>query len=253
MDPDEHRLWRAYRDEPTADRRERLILRYAPLVKFVAGRMAVGMPSHVDRADLTSYGMFGLLDAIDKFDIHAGVKFETYASRRIRGSIVDELRSMDWVPRSVRRKAREIERAIAHLQATLHRPPSDEELADELEISLEQLEDNLTQVSMTSLAALDGALTNVDGDTISVIDTVVDDEDVTPEDVIDEQAMRQLLGQAVDRLTEREQTVIALYYFEGMTLRQVGEILGVTESRVCQIHSKAILTMRTKLERDVAG
>lgn len=252
MEPDELRLWRAYRDDPTADRRERLILRYAPLVKYVAGRMAVGMPSHVDRRDLTSYGMFGLLDAIDKFDVDAGNKFETYASQRIRGAIVDELRSMDWVPRSVRRKARDIERAIARLQTTLHRPPDDHELAEELDLSLEQLADHLTQVSMTSLAALDGALTNVDGDSISVIDTVATDE-MTPAEAVDENAMRQLVTNAVGRLTDREQTVIALYYFEGMTLRQVGEILGVTESRVCQIHSKAILALRSRLERQVVG
>ena len=253
MDPEELDLWRAYRDEPTAERRERLILRYAPVVKFVAGRMAVGMPNHVDRADLTSYGMFGLLDALEKFDVDAGVKFETYASRRIRGAIVDELRSMDWVPRSVRRKAREIERAIAQLQTELHRPPSEEEIAERLEISVEQLADDLTQVSMTSIAALDGALTSVDGDSISIIDTVVDDTFDTPHEAIDEHVMRDLLSGAVDRLSERERTVIALYYFEGMTLRQVGEIIGVTESRVCQIHSKAILGLRSRLERDVAG
>lgn len=253
MDPEERRLWRAYREEPTAERRERLILRYAPLVKYVSSRMAVGMPSHVDRRDLTQYGMFGLLDAIDKFDLDAGVRFETYASTRIRGSIVDELRSMDWVPRSVRRKARDIERAIASLQAELKRPPSDAELADRLGISLEQLADHLTQASMTSLAALDGALTMVDGDSISLIDTVVDEDQVTPHAAVDQTVMRELVKGAIGRLTERERTVIALYYFEGMTLRQIGDVLGVTESRISQIHSKAILTLRARLERDVAG
>ncbi len=253
MDPEELRLWRAYRDEPSAELRERLILRYAPLVKYVAGRMAVGMPSHVDRRDLASYGMFGLLDAIDRFDVDSGYKFETYASRRVRGAIVDELRSMDWVPRSVRRKAREIERALAELQARLHRAPTDDELAKELDLTPEQLADALTQVSMTSLAALDSALTGADGDTISIIDTVVDEGQVTPDEAVDERAMRQLVSEAMERLTDREQTVLALYYFDGMTLRQVGEVLGVTESRVCQIHSKAILALRSRLERDVRG
>lgn len=253
MDPEELRLWRAYRDEPSAELRERLILRYAPLVKYVAGRMAVGMPSHVDRRDLASYGMFGLLDAIDRFDVDSGYKFETYASRRVRGAIVDELRSMDWVPRSVRRKAREIERALTELQGRLHRAPTDDELAKELDLTPEQLADALTQVSMTSLAALDSALTGADGDTISIIDTVVDEGQVTPDEAVDERAMRQLVSEAMERLTDREQTVLALYYFDGMTLRQVGEVLGVTESRVCQIHSKAILALRSRLERDVRG
>ncbi len=253
MDPEELRLWRDYRSAPTAAIREQLILRYAPLVKYVAGRMAVGMPSSVDRGDLTSYGMFGLLDAIEKFDVETGYKFQTYAVRRVRGAIVDELRSMDWVPRSVRRKARDIERAIAKLQAEMNRAPSDEELALELGISDEQLADNLTQVSMTSVAALDGALGSSDGDSLKMVDTVVDHDAMTPDEMLDRRVLRELLRDAVDRLTEREQTVLALYYGEGMTLAQVGEVLGVTESRVCQIHSKAILSMRSKLERDTAG
>ena len=253
MDPDELQLWRDYRATDSPELREQLILRYAPLVKYVAGRMAVGMPSHVDRRDLASYGMFGLLDAIDKFDVDSGNRFETYASRRVRGAIVDELRSMDWVPRSVRRKARAIERAIATLQQQLDRAPTDEELAEELGIDPETLADHLTQVSMTSIAALDGALSGADGDTITVIDTVVDDDQVTPDQAVDEQALRELLRSAVGRLSDREQQVLALYYFEGMTLKQVGEILGVTESRVCQIHSKSILSLRGRLEREVAG
>ncbi len=253
VDPDELSLWLAYRSTPTSEIREQLILRYAPLVKYVAGRMAVGMPSNVERGDLTSYGMFGLLDAIEKFNVDTGFKFETYAVRRVRGAIVDELRSMDWVPRSVRRKARDIERAITKLQTLLNRAPSDEELALELEMSDEQLADALTQISMTSVAALDSALGSSDGGTLTVVDTVVDHDAVTPDEALDRSVLRELLRDAVDRLTEREQQVVALYYFEGMTLAQVGEVLGVTESRVCQIHSKAILSMRTKLERDTAG
>lgn len=253
MDPEELSLWLAYRDAPTSYIREQLILRYAPLVKYVAGRMAVGMPSNVDRGDLTSYGMFGLLDAIEKFDVSTGYKFETYAVRRVRGAIVDELRSMDWVPRSVRRKARDIERAITKLQTSLHRAPTDEELAIELGYSDEQLADALSQVSMTSVAALDGALRSSDGDSLTMVDTVVDHDAMTPDEMLDRRVLRELLRDAVDRLTEREQTVLALYYGEGMTLAQVGEVIGVTESRVCQIHSKAILAMRSKLERDTAG
>ncbi|MFT5563413.1 MAG: RNA polymerase sigma factor for flagellar operon FliA [Myxococcota bacterium] len=253
MDPEELGLWLTYKADPTTALREQLILRYAPLVKYVAGRMAVGMPSSVDRGDLTSYGMFGLLDAIEKFDVATGFKFETYAVRRVRGAIIDELRSMDWVPRSVRRKARDIERALAKLQSQMHRAPSDEELAFELGISGEQLADNLTQVSLTSVAALDGALGSSDGSTLTMVDTVVDHDAMSPDEMLDRRVLGELLRDAVDRLTEREQTVLALYYGEGMTLAQAGEVLGVTESRVCQIHSKAILALRSKLERDTAG
>ncbi len=249
MDAEEERLWRSYRDAPTAATRERLILRYAPLVKYVAGRMAVGMPSNVDRGDLTSYGMFGLMDAIEKFDVDTGYRFQTYAVQRIRGAIVDELRSMDWVPRSVRRKARDIERAIARLQTELGRPPDDAEVAAELEISVETLSDHLAQISMTSVGALDAALTGSDGSTIRVVDTVADEDTLQPDQHIDEVAMRELLREAMDRITEREQQVLALYYFEGLTLSQIGEIIGVTESRVSQIHSKAILTLRSHIER----
>lgn len=249
MDAEEERLWRSYRDKPTASKREKLILRYAPLVKYVAGRMAVGMPSNVDRGDLTSYGMFGLMDAIEKFDVETGYRFQTYAVQRIRGAIVDELRSMDWVPRSVRRKAREIEKAIAHLQTELGRPPDDAELAEALDITVETLADHLAQISMTSVGALDAALTGSDGGTIRVVDTVADEDTLRPDQHIDEIAMRELLVEAMDRITEREQQVLALYYFEGLTLSQIGEIIGVTESRVSQIHSKAILTLRSHIER----
>lgn len=249
MDAEEERLWRSYRDHPSASKREKLILRYAPLVKYVAGRMAVGMPSNVDRGDLTSYGMFGLMDAIEKFDVETGYRFQTYAVQRIRGAIVDELRSMDWVPRSVRRKARDIERAIAELQTELGRPPDDAELAEALDITVDTLADHLAQISMTSVGALDAALTGTDGGTIRVVDTVADEDTLQPDQHIDEIAMRELLVDAMDRITEREQQVLALYYFEGLTLSQIGEIIGVTESRVSQIHSKAILTLRSHIER----
>jgi RNA polymerase sigma factor for flagellar operon FliA len=245
-------LWHAYRAEPSRPNRDRLILRYAPLVKFVAGRMSVGMPSNVDRRDLASYGMFGLIDAIEKFDVDTGFKFETYAVRRIRGSIVDELRSMDWVPRSVRRKARLIERAIAELERELLRSPSDAELATRLELSQEEFERDLGQISMTSVAALDGALSGSEGG-LALLDTISDPDAPTPDELLDRQAMQGLLREALHALSDREQKVVALYYFEGMTLAQVGQVLGVTESRVSQIHSKIMLTLRSRLQRVTVG
>jgi len=239
-------LWQRYRETRTPEVRERLIIHYAPLVKYVAGRVAVGMPANVEHADLVSYGIFGLMDAIEKFDLDKGFKFETYAVTRIKGAIIDELRSIDWVPRSVRAKARQLEGAMQRLEHDLHRTPTDEELADELGWTLEELQDTLARVSMTSVAALDETL-DVAGDRISLVDTLQDLTVTLPEESFEDEETKQVLRETLTRLTEREQTVLGLYYFEGMTLSQIGDVLGVTESRICQIHTKAVLSLRTKL------
>jgi len=246
-------LWERYRDSRPVDVRERLILHYSPLVKYVAGRVAVGMPASVDHADLVSYGIFGLLDAIEKFDTGKGVKFETYAITRIRGAIIDELRSVDWVPRSVRSKARRLEAAMHKLESLLHRSPTEEELAAELEITVAELQATLQKVSLTSVAALDEAFDVGEGDRVSLVDTLQDLSSPQPEESYEDVEIKQLLRQAITRLTEREQTVLGLYYFEGMTLAQVGDVLGVTESRICQIHTKAVLSLRSKLLERTAG
>ncbi len=240
-------LWDRYRDTDDVDARERLILHYAPVVKYVAGRLAVGMPSNVEHADLVSYGIFGLMDAIDKFDPDKGYKFETYAVTRIKGAIIDELRSIDWVPRSVRANARKIEQAMQRLENLLRRSPSDEELAAELGWTVEELQETLTRVSMTSMVALDDTLEVGEGDRISLVDTLQDLTAVLPEESFDDIETRDVLRQTLTRLNDREQTVVGLYYFEGMTLAQIGDVLGVTESRVCQIHTKAVMSLRTKL------
>jgi RNA polymerase sigma factor FliA len=253
VEVDVHALWTRYREDRDLATRERLILHYAPLVKYVAGRVAVGMPANVEHADLVSYGIFGLMDAIEKFDLSKGFKFETYAITRIRGAIIDELRSVDWVPRSVRAKARKLEAAIQRLESDLRRSPSEEELAAELEWSVEELQETLQRVSMTSVAALDEVLDVGDGDRISLVDTLQDLTAELPEESYDDQETKELLRQTLTRLTEREQTVLGLYYFEGMTLAQVGDVLGVTESRVCQIHTKAVLSLRAKLSEKLAG
>ena len=251
MERELEHLWSRYRDTGDADLREQLILHYSPLVKYVAGRVGAGMPANVEHADLVSYGIFGLMDAIEKFDPSRGFKFETYAVTRIRGAIIDELRSIDWVPRSVRAKARRIERAIRQLEQRLNRTPTDEELADELMISTEELGDMLTSVSMTSMAALDDVLDIGDGESITLVDTLEEENLTSPEGNIDDQEMRRQLREAIGRLSEREQKVLALYYFENMTLAQVGDILGVTESRICQIHTKAVMSLRNKMQDPV--
>ena len=244
---DVHAVWQRYAQSSAPGDREALILHYAPLVKYVAGRVAVGMPASVDHADLVSYGIFGLMDAIEKFDLDKGYKFETYAITRIRGAIIDELRSIDWVPRSVRARARSLEAATQRLETELHRSPSDEELIAELGWSLEELHDTLTRISMTSMAALDEVLDGGDGDRITLVDTLQDLSVTMPEDSLDEVETKRILRETIGRLSEREQTVLGLYYFEGMTLAQIGEVLGVTESRISQIHTKAVFNLRAKL------
>ncbi|CAN5414874.1 RNA polymerase sigma factor WhiG [soil metagenome] len=241
-------LWTDYKEVRTAAARDRLILHYSHLVKYVAGRVAVGIPQNVEQADLVSYGIFGLIDAIEKFDPERGYKFETYAISRIKGAILDELRSMDWVPRSVRAKARALERAYAKLEATEHRSPSDAELAGELGVSESQFHSTLSQLSFVGLVALDEMLSvgGERGESVTLGDTVADATD-GPVAAYEVEEMRQLLAEAINRMPEREKVVLTLYYYEGLTLADIGEVLGVTESRVCQIHTKAVIHLRSKL------
>jgi RNA polymerase sigma factor for flagellar operon FliA len=242
------RLWSAYKDGASRDVRDQLILHYSPLVKYVAGRVAVGLPQNVDQSDLVSYGIFGLIDAIEKFDLDRGYKFETYAIARIKGAILDELRSIDWVPRSVRAKARVLEKAYAKLEADLHRTPTDEELAAEIGCSDEQLQAMLGQISFVGLVALDEML-SVGGDrgeSIALSDTIADGND-GPVAAYEVEEMRQILAEAINRMPEREKIVLTLYYYEGLTLAEIGQVLGVTESRVCQIHTKAVLQLRSRI------
>jgi len=242
-------LWREFRRTGDEELRERLILTYAPLVKFVAGRLGSGLPAHVEENDLVSYGLLGLIGAIERYDPERDVKFETYAIARIKGSIIDELRSMDWVPRSVRARARDIERAITHLEAQLHRAPTDEEIAARLGITEEELDDSLTDISRSSIAALDELWTMASGsgDQVALIDTIEDTQGPDPQSELDQSELREALAEAIDRLPEREKIVVTLYYYEELTLREIGEVLGVTESRVSQLHTKAILRLKARL------
>ena len=252
MDPEIRQLWERYRDDPTPELREQLILHYAPIVKYVAGRVGVGLPNTIEHGDLVSYGMFGLRDALERFDLDKGVKFETYAITRIRGAIIDELRAVDWVPRSVRTKSRNLAKAIQHLQGELKRTPTDEELAAHMGVTLEELHDMLEQVQLTSMAALDEVL-STDGEGLTLVDTIEDTSETRPDENVDELATRAVLSEAIDQLSDRERRVIALYYFEGLTLAQIGDILGVTESRICQIHTKAVLSLRSEMVDRIAG
>jgi RNA polymerase sigma factor FliA len=243
-------LWHDYKEHETADARERLILHYSPLVKFVAGRVASGLPQNIEQADLVSYGIFGLIDAIDKFDLERGFKFETYAISRIKGAIIDELRSIDWVPRSVRAKARSIERAYSKLENELRRSPDDKEVAAELGVTQDELDQTLSQISFTGLVALDellGGTGNGDGGGSSTVGDTVADRANDPVEAFEVGEMKHLLADMIMRMGDRERLVLTLYYYEGLTLAEIGQVLGVTESRVCQIHTKAILQLRSRL------
>jgi RNA polymerase sigma factor for flagellar operon FliA len=241
-------LWQEYRHTRDRTLRDRLILTYAPLVKFVAGRLGATLPSHVDEQDLVSYGLLGLIGAIERFDPDREIKFETYAIARIKGAIIDELRSLDWVPRSVRTRAREIERAIAELERTLMRAPTDAEIAEKVGITGAELEDSLTEISRTSIAALDELWSpSSSGDQISLIDTIEDQSGPNPEVSLEQTELKEALGEAISRLPEREKLVVTLYYYEELTLREIGEVLGVTESRVSQLHTKAVLRLKARL------
>jgi RNA polymerase sigma factor for flagellar operon FliA len=241
------RLWRDYKATGERRLRDRLIVHYSPLVKYVAGRVSAGLPQTIEQADLVSYGMFGLIDAIDRFDTDRNVKFETYAITRIKGSIIDELRTIDWVPRSVRAKARAVEEAYATLEAALGRAPADEEVARELGISEAELQEIFGQISYTGLVALDAVISGADREDTTTVGDTVADRGQGPVAAYEVEEIRQVLASAINRLGEREKLVLTLYYYESLTLAEIGQVLGVTESRVCQIHTKAILQLRGRM------
>jgi RNA polymerase sigma factor for flagellar operon FliA len=219
------------------------------LVKYVAGRMGSGLPAHVEESDLISYGLGGLISAIQRFDLSREIKFETYAITRIRGAIIDELRTLDWVPRSVRARARQFERVNMKLEARLQRAPTDEEMATELEITGEEFQEALLQISNSTIVALDELwnVSDASGDQVSLLDTLADRGAPDPQVLVDESELRDRIADAIAALPEREKLVVALYYYENLTLREIGEVLGVTESRVSQLHTKAVLRLRSKL------
>jgi RNA polymerase sigma factor for flagellar operon FliA len=245
-------LWRRFKSDGDKRARERLVLAYSPLVKFVAGRMSTGLPAHVEEADLISYGLLGLISAIERFEPEREIRFETFAVTRIKGSIIDELRSLDWVPRSVRAKAREIEQVNAKLEHKLQRAPTDAEMSEALGVSQEEFQESLVKIANSSVIALDELWTVSDssGDQVSLLDTIPDPGAADPEREMDLTDMKDRLADSIARLPEREKLVIALYYYENLTLREIGEVLGVTESRVSQLHTKAVLRLKSRFQGD---
>ena len=229
-------LWRRFKDDGDKDARDRLVLQYSPLVKYVAGRVRSGLPSTVEQADLVSDGVIGLMDAIDKFDPDRGLQFQTYAVSRIRGAIVDGLRASDWVPRSIREKIRDINAAQAGLERQLGRAPQDGEVAAELGITVAELRTMYSQTAYTSVVSFEAATLDAEETPRAAVDLPGADDDIPPGFLA-----------AVRELAERDQIVVALYYWERLTLAEIGQVLGVTESRVSQLHSRATMTLRRKL------
>ncbi len=245
MDDNEKKvLWEEYIKSRNAKLREKLIIEYAPLVKVVAGRMGMYLGYTVEYDDLVGYGVFGLIDAIDKFELTKGVKFETYASLRIRGAILDQIRKLDWIPRTLRQKQKKLDAAMSELETMLGRAPSSEEIAQKMEITVEELEGLLNQTQIASLVSLDeyleqGSEVHVDAGNRQIFQQ--------PEQVMERQDLKRLLAEAINTLTEKEQKVIALYYFEELTLKEISNILEVSESRVSQLHTKSLRKMKEKL------
>jgi len=245
--------WRLYKERGDPKARDQLILAYSPLVKYVAGRMSSGLPAHIEEGDLVSYGLLGLIGALERFDLSRNIKFETFAISRIKGSIIDELRALDWVPRSVRSWARKVEAAVTRLENELMRAPTDEETAAVLGIDVDEFHDILNQISCSSIVALDEFWDSAASsqDRVNLIDTIEDCDAPDPSRAYRIQDIKETLAAAIQRLPEREKIVIGLYYYEGLTLKEIGEVLGVTESRVSQLHTKAILRLKGRIKEEL--
>ena len=247
-------LWQSFQDDGDEDARRQIVERHVGLVRYVAGRLAVGLPHYLEFPDLYGAGLVGLIQAVDNFDRNRGIKFETYAIPRIRGAILDELRAQDWFPRSLRRKARQLEQTFAALEGRHGRAVSDDEVARELGMSMDEFDRVLGQISVATLVSLESELHPDDpGGGHRVVDTLVDESVVHPDDVIAQRELRDVIVSALGELTEKERLVLTLYYYEELTLREIGEILEVTESRVCQIHTKAVFRLRGKVERKITS
>lgn len=235
------KLWEEFFRNPSAELREQIIIEYAPLVKIVAGRLSMYLGYNVEYDDLVGYGIFGLIDAIDKFDINKEVKFETYASLRIRGSILDQIRKMDWIPRTVRQKQKKIDEAIRKIETETGRNAQDEEIARELGVSEEELTSWQSQLKVTNLVSLNEY---VDQGLEPVMDARGNSHFAQPEDAIAEEELKKVLTQSLEVLTEKERKVITLYYYENLTLKEISNILEVSESRISQLHTKALTKMK---------
>ena len=231
--------------------REQMITDNVDLVHYIVGRIAINLPEKVDRDDLISAGLIGLVKAADRFDVERGIKFRTYASTVVRGEVMESLRAKDWAPRSVRRKAREVAAAVAGLEARLHRAPTDIEIAESLEIDIDDYYALLSETSGANLMSLDELIEQWQLDAGGGMNNLTAADSENPAAVVDHEALLDCVAAAVERLPKREQFVVGLYYQEELTLQEIGEVLGVTESRICQIHTQAVARLRASLHREI--
>jgi RNA polymerase sigma factor for flagellar operon FliA len=244
-------LWTQYKEKEQMEARDELIVYYAHIVKYVANRLAINLSSVVEKDELISYGIEGLIDAIEKFDPNRNIKFETYALTRIRGAMIDGLRSMDWVPVSVRQKSKELEKLYAGLEAGLGRAATDQEVADELGVSLDNLSAMLKEIAATTIISLDDFLPGEEGEEKKkrIIDMLQDDRSADALEIVELAEVKEVLSNSISRLPEKEKTVIYLYYYEGLTLKEIGAVLNLSESRISQLHTKAVLRLRGSLSK----
>ncbi len=244
---DEKQLWLEYKRSGNLKIREQLVVKYIPLVKYVVGKMITNLPKNVEYEDLVEYGIIGLLDAVEKFDVNKEITFKTYAVTRVRGSIYDELRSQDWVPRSIRKMVKDVERAYVELEAVLKRVPTEEEVAKHLDLPLKKLEELYAKVDLGNMSSLDDVVYDGNDSTTTVANVVEDKKVVSAQTSLEREELRTALIERLEELNENERLVITLYYYEKLTLKEIGKVLEISESRVSQIHSKAILKLRSKL------
>ncbi len=242
-------LWLEYKQQGSRVAKDKLLAEYTPLVRYTAQRMAVNLPKSVELGDLIGAGVMGLIRAVETFDLSLGFKFETYATHKVRGAILDDLRSLDWVPRSVRQKSRKVQQAYSELEQDLGRMPYDDEVAEHLGLNMGEFEDLLSEVAPTTIVSLEEVLPDHGGESqkLTLLDTVADPNGINPLHELGFQETKRILAEAIAELPEKEKLVIALYHYEELTLKEIGEVLGITESRVSQIHSKAMLKLKARV------
>ena len=249
MKPDLMQLWQRFKEEDDQNAREELVIHYSYLVKYMANRMAINLPSSVEVDELISYGIEGLIEAADKFDYQRKIKFETYAIARIKGAMIDGLRAMDWVPVSVRQKSKELEKAYNRVETKLGRNATDQEVAEELGITVEQFQTLLREVSLATVLYLEDFLPGEDGSNRRIMDIIEDEQADNALDMAELMDTKRVLAEAISGLPEKEKLVLELYYYEGLNLKEIGAVMGLSESRISQLHSKAILRLRGRLSR----
>jgi RNA polymerase sigma factor for flagellar operon FliA len=247
--PDLDALWKEYKEQGKKTAKDKLLAEYTSLVKYTAQRIAINLPKSVEIGDLYGSGIVGLIKAVETFDLSLGFKFETFATHKIRGAILDELRALDWVPRSIRQKSKKLQNIYAKLEHKLGRMPYDDEVAAELGVSMGEFEGMLSEVAPATIISLEDSLPDRGGDSksLSVIDTIEDPDGADPLKQLGYQEVKRILKDTIGTLPEKEKLVVALYHYEELTLKEIGQVLGITESRVSQIHSKAMIKLRGRL------